>query len=51
MNSSSAVRFALSLKTPDYFGLADRTIIGILLKHRIQSQIHFNPADRNVIGT
>jgi len=38
-------------KSPDYFGLADRTVIGILLKHRIQPKIRFNPADRNGIGT
>jgi len=29
MSFSSAVCFALSSKTADYFGLADRTVIGI----------------------
>jgi len=51
MNSSSAAYFVLPLETADYFGLADRIVIGILLKHHTQSQIQFNPADRSVIGT
>jgi len=34
MSFSSAARFAPSSKAADYFGLADRTVIRILLKHR-----------------
>jgi len=51
MSSSSAACLVLPLETADYFGLADRTVIDIFLKHHTQSQIHFNPADRTVIGT
>jgi len=37
ISSSSAACFALPSETSDYFGLPDRTIIGIFLKHHIQS--------------
>jgi hypothetical protein len=43
--------FCFFFETADYFGLADKTVIGISLKHCIQSETHFNPANRNVIGT
>ena len=50
-NTQKAAYLVLPLEIADYFGLADRTVIGIFLKHHTQSQIHFNPADRSVIGT
>ena len=51
MSSSSAACFALPLETANYFGLADRTVIVIPLKHHTQSQIHFDLADWSVIDT